>query len=718
MGGWRQARSIVTVVVVLAGSWGCALRGPAPVPPEQRAAYDAAMGHLPADPRAAEVALEAFLATHPRGPLADDALEQLAQIAFAEDRPEDGTRLLGRILSEHADGDRAAAARLRLAEIEYGRDKRVAARRLLEALDVDDLSVAERRVALRLRVLLSRTPVERLRRLADLRASLEQELEAAMVEGVAVDRARTRLSAVDHEIDEMIHSAVTPELESLLRELRSRPPASRVAIALARRALDAGQLDLAQERIDRADALARDELGRSETAELRSRLARLRESALVEADLPPLRELVGRVQPRTEGASGSIGVLLPLSGEFAAFGEECLNGILLAAGLFEADEVAADPTLVSPRDAYDVASSARPGAPRDVRLVVRDTAGDPARAAAAVRELAGDRDVLAIVGPVFSAESMAAADAAEAAGVPLVTLSTREGVASGRAHVFRTRTTPSDEIEVLVAHAFDQLGAKRFAVLYPETRYGRGMRKLYWDAVSARGGKVVAASSYDPEETDFTEPIRDMIGYRFLTAAERKALRDREEVVRAARRLPPDEAARAREEAYAALGPEGDPLPPIVDFDALFVPDVAETIAMVAPGLAFNEVRGVRLLGSSDWLDEELLKVARHHVSGAIVSASFYAQHDIPFVADFVARFERTFVEAPGAYSAQAFDATNLVLVQMAAGRSDREAIRRGLLDVRAYPGASGVLTMRPDGNARRRPFLLGVRGQRFEPLD
>ena len=146
--------------------------------------------------------------------------------------------------------------------------------------------------------------------------------------------------------------------------------------------------------------------------------------------------------------------------------------------------------------------------------------------------------------------------------------------------------------------------------------------------------------------------------------------------------------------------------------------DVAETIAMVAPGLAFNEVRGVRLLGSSDWLDEELLKVARHHVSGAIVSASFYAQHDIPFVADFVARFERTFVEAPGAYSAQAFDATNLVLVQMAAGRSDREAIRRGLLDVRAYPGASGVLTMRPDGNARRRPFLLGVRGQRFEPLD
>ena len=55
---------------------------------------------------------------------------------------------------------------------------------------------------------------------------------------------------------------------------------------------------------------------------------------------------------------------------------------------------------------------------------------------------------------------------------------------------------------------------------------------------------------------------------------------------------------------------------------------------------------------------------------------------------------------------------------ELAAGRVDRESLRDGLLEMRAYPGATGVLTMRPDGNARRRPFLLGVRGRRFEPLD
>ena len=80
--------------------------------------------------------------------------------------------------------------------------------------------------------------------------------------------------------------------------------------------------------------------------------------------------------------------------------------------------------------------------------------------------------------------------------------------------------------------------------------------------------------------------------------------------------------------------------------------------------------------------------------------------------------FRETFGNEPDAYAAQAYDAANLVLVQMAGGLDDRDAIRDGLTRVHAYPGATGVLTMRPDGNARRRPFLLEVKEGRFVPLD
>lgn len=289
----------------------------------------------------------------------------------------------------------------------------------------------------------------------------------------------------------------------------------------------------------------------------------------------------------------------------------------------------------------------------DVHVVVRDSAGDPERAAVAVRELAEREDLVAIVGPIFSEEAMASAEAAESVGVPLVTLSNREDVTQGRPFVLRTRTTPADEVRVLVDYAIERLSARRFGVLYPKTRYGRGMRKLYADAVAARGGKLVTLASYSPDETDFSNVIREMVGFRFLTAAERQAIAVRDRAIDAARSLPAAQAARARSEAYAQTGPDGERLPPIVDFDVLFIPDSAEAVAMIAPGLALQGVRDAHLLGSSDWLDEELLRGADRHVAGAVVSAPFYAGSDVDVVREFVDGYRRTFALEPDAYAAQ-----------------------------------------------------------------
>jgi hypothetical protein len=229
---------------------------------------------------------------------------------------------------------------------------------------------------------------------------------------------------------------------------------------------------------------------------------------------------------------------------------------------------------------------------------------------------------------------------------------------------------------------------------------------------------MVAAGNYDASATDFSGPIRDMIGYRFISESERRALRAREETVRNARTLPPEEAAEARRQAYRALGPEGRPLPPIVDFDVLFIPDAADKVSLIAPALAFHEVRGMVLLGSSDWVDPELLRVARQHVSGAIISTPFYPGSDLPVVAEFVDAYRATFDQEPDAYAAQAFDAGNLVLAQLVGGDADRGRLRAGILATDSMAGTTGILSMLSDGNARRRPFLLRVKGQRFLPLD
>jgi ABC-type branched-subunit amino acid transport system substrate-binding protein len=322
------------------------------------------------------------------------------------------------------------------------------------------------------------------------------------------------------------------------------------------------------------------------------------------------------------------------------------------------------------------------------------------------------------VGPLGSAECEAAAAEAEARRLPLLALTAHEDVVKGRSQVFRLRTLPSEEVSLLAGHAISDLGARRFAILYPRDDYGRRLRGLFWDAVEARGGKVVAVASYQAGETDFGDSIRRLLGYELLTPGEQAAIREREELLARARRLPQERAQELRAEARARLSPEGGPLPPIVDFDALFIPESYEKIVLIAPQLAFHEATGMRLLGPSGWAHPDLVRIGQEHVRGAVFVSHFFAESPLPVVQDFTARFQTGFEARPDVFAAQAYDAANLALSQLARGRDSRKQMREGLLGVRAYPGVSGVLSMGADGNAHKRPFLLGVERGRIVELD
>jgi hypothetical protein len=228
----------------------------------------------------------------------------------------------------------------------------------------------------------------------------------------------------------------------------------------------------------------------------------------------------------------------------------------------------------------------------------------------------------------------------------------------------------------------------------------------------------VAVAAFDPDATDFAEPIRRLVGYELLTREEKEALKEREKMLRRAVRLPPEEALALRQEARAMTTKQGGPLPPIVDFDVLFVPESHEKVVLIAPQLAFHEVVGTRLLGASGWHHRDLLPIAGRHVRRAVFTSHFFAESELPLVRSFNDRYLAAFEAPPEVFAAQAFDAANLVLMQLARGRDSRDAVRRGILSTREYPGVSGVISMRADGNARKRPFLLGVERGRIVQVE
>lgn len=730
--GWAVAALLATLVLGSACAGGAG-PGRSATAAEQEA-YDAALAEYQENPARGVKALESYIEQFPASPLADDAAWTLYQRAARGGVDEQAARWLAVIVDDYPAEDKADLARLELAQAALDRGDLAEGRHQLRRVRTVRLQGAEKLQLLRLQVELSRDPVERLGYLGRLRNELEAQSKTKPPSR-ALAEADEELRRVDAEITLILRGMSADQLERAANGIKKAPPAAAIRLQLAERALVSDDLERARRELDDAEKQRLRPEDQAWLSQLRATLALQASFAESEAAMPTFAEVSNRPVPEITGAEGSIGVVLPLSGRMGAYGRATLKGILLAARLFEpepwldgrervtpalpsVDAGPAAPSFPGAGDDAELDQGEGEGLARGVRIVVRDSGGEPARAAAAVRALAEDADVRAIIGPIFSGECESAVRAANDAGVPIVTLSNREEVARESDWAFRLRTTTHDEVAFLVDYAFSELGARRFAVLYPKSRYGRGMREEYWRDVLARGGQITAVASYDPSQTDFGDSIRRMIGWELLTRDERAMLAERERVLKRARRLEPQEAAALREEVYRLLGPDGEMLPPVIDFDVLFIPDSHQRIEMLAPQLAYHEVTGVRLLGSSEWNDPDLVRIGRHHVSGAVISTPFFADSPYASVQTFVNDWRDRFASEPDGFGALGFDAANLVLLQLAGSGGARDDVRAGLLRVQGYPGVSGVTSMQRDGNARRRPYLLGVRRGQIVGLD
>ena len=167
----------------------------------------------------------------------------------------------------------------------------------------------------------------------------------------------------------------------------------------------------------------------------------------------------------------TLGCLLPLSGPYQTFGFTALKGIELALDHFSSQ--AENPS---------------------VNIIVKDTAGDPDKTRQALQEL-NEEQVAAIIGPIVTAQI--AAQQAQDLGIPIITITQKENIASIGENVFRNFITPKAQVEAIVEYTMGYLGLTRFAILYPHETYGDTFMNLFWDQLIENGGRVVSKVSSD-----------------------------------------------------------------------------------------------------------------------------------------------------------------------------------------------------------------------------
>lgn len=347
------------------------------------------------------------------------------------------------------------------------------------------------------------------------------------------------------------------------------------------------------------------------------------------------------------GVTGEIalGCILPLQGRAKSFGVRALHGIELAVGAFQPEKW-----------------------PFKVRLIIWDDQGDPSRAKEGVRALA-KRGVTAIIGPLLSQTSQVAAEEAEAQKIPLMTLSPLMGIAKEGRYVFQNSLTHASQVKTLVNYVFKELGITTYAILYPRNPYGLTFRKLFQQEVEDRGGKVVVLASYTDDQTDFGDVIKGMVKYQPTRDPKKKPK-------------------------------------PIINFEAIFIPDDCRRVNLLVPQLAYYDITDVKLLGTNGWNSPELVRENGQFFEGAIFVDGFFQDSPLPWVRSFVMDFEETFRFSPTLLESLGFESTEVILKTISKrGLLSSEA----LLSIQGYNGTSGITGFNADGEGIRNLFLLTV---------
>ncbi len=391
-----------------------------------------------------------------------------------------------------------------------------------------------------------------------------------------------------------------------------------------------------------------------------------------------------------------IGLLLPLSGEYAKFGMSVLQGVEAAMMRFS-EQRSLDPPL---------------------EIIVRDTGDDPEQAVEGVKFLAEEK-VAAIAGPIVLAD--AAAREAQVRGVPIITLTQRPGITETGDYVFRNFLTSRMQAEALAEHATGRLGLERFAILYPDERYGEVFLHAFWDKLIERGGVVKGVESYDSSKTDFSEPIRKLVGlYHDIPDELRAVIQVGEQLFDVSEDLYDGDAPGLVDEARQDEEDEDENGEPeaIVDFDAVFIPDSARVSGLIIPQLRFYDIRDVHLLGTNLWHSQALIDTAGRQLRNVVIPEGFYADSSRPGVSRFVRDYEQVYGDMPGYLEAAGYD-TAMFLFEMVSDPEidNRVALKNALLNMAPMEGMTGTTHFDETGDAVKDLYLLEVVRGRFSEI-
>ena len=312
-------------------------------------------------------------------------------------------------------------------------------------------------------------------------------------------------------------------------------------------------------------------------------------------------------------------------------------------------------------------------------LLFVDTAGKAEQCVTGLEKAVIEHGAAVAIGPLLKEEAATCAPTAQALRVPMVVLTTSAEPLGAGDQIFHTWPSTEAQIEALLDEAQVRRGLSRFAIMSPRTSFGDNAARAFEAGVKRRGGTVPRLTSYAPETNDF------------------------------------------RAAAKAVGKPPGAAT---VDYDALFIPDGYQHVALIAAALAFAELPvgrfrprssdvPIMLLGLNAWNNDDLARRGGAYVEDSIFVDAFDARSAEPATVSFVTAWSDRGTGAPSSVEAIGYDTLRIVQVAQARGGD----LAAALAQARLADPVSGLRGFLANRDADREWRLLTVTRDGIAPL-
>jgi ABC-type branched-subunit amino acid transport system substrate-binding protein len=350
-----------------------------------------------------------------------------------------------------------------------------------------------------------------------------------------------------------------------------------------------------------------------------------------------------------------------------------------------------------------------------VTLETRDTQRDPAQATAGARELADDRDVAGIVGPVFSPEVTSAAALANARGVPLVTpTANANGIAATGKYVFQANPDYDARGRAMARYAIQQRGFRTLAVLAPSDTYAKFLADAFVREATRLGARFLGVQWYQRGTSDMKPQLAAIRRAGMLEGADAKlsfggrikpstlmkfadlgvplkridSLMNKAAVISARSLLGPRARALLDSMEIPVVYDESrvDSLEyPVESIDAIYAPiSGADEIGIVSSQIVYFHFQ-TQVLGSGEWDSFAELNANRRYAEGVVFETDTHI--DTAGYAAFADGFAARFRRKPTKNTLFGYDTADMMLRLIGDGASTRDALQRALAGARDYRG-------------------------------